>query len=101
MQHPPKYTLFPYTTLFRSGSLTVLSQDVARDSRKSASRSAISTRGNSQPGPSRSEEHTSALQSRRDLVCRLLLVKKKEKYDTSFTENVTSSSACEHTRYTT
>src|SRR5690349_22381058 len=63
---PPRSTLFPYTTLFRSRhparAARALSADVPGDAR---------------PG-TRSEEHTSELQSRRDLVCRLLLEKKKK-----------------------
>src|SRR5690349_20311125 len=63
----PKSTLFPYTTLFRSRPWTGCS--VAR-----------TPSGSRAPGPTattrRSEEHTSELQSRRDLVCRLLLEKK-------------------------
>src|SRR5437773_7180820 len=70
---PPRSTLFPYTTLFRS-------QDDARDplSRKRAD--AIAQRvqvGSELSRPPRSEEHTSELQSHHDLVCRLLLEKKK------------------------
>src|SRR5690349_23710055 len=70
IRRPPRSTLFPYTTLFRSRS--------------------VSERLSVQPGPpgggsgssrttgARSEEHTSELQSRRDLVCRLLLEKKND-----------------------
>src|SRR5258707_14247109 len=66
IRRPPRSTLFPYTTLFRSrGSIRV-----PRRSRR-ATRAA--------PGcASRSEEHTSELQSRQYLVCRLLLEKKKK-----------------------
>src|SRR6266403_4883334 len=70
IRRPPRSTLFPYTTLFRSPHprLPAPSRAIA-------------------PGPPcpprrrdwRSEEHTSELQSRRDLVCRLLLEKKKER----------------------
>src|SRR5438874_4345945 len=72
---PPRSTLFPYTTLFRSlpgggdGRRAPLRPDDG--ARCVASRAAL--RG------ARSEEHTSELQSRRDLVCRLLLEKKKKK----------------------
>src|SRR5215471_20808977 len=64
IRRPPRSTLFPYTTLFRSTT------------RSSAPCATWPWRG---PRPSRSEEHTSELQSRRDLVCRLLLEKKKKK----------------------
>src|SRR6266496_6162626 len=65
IRRPPRSTLFPYTTLFRSPP------------RRSSRRSPGARPARSPPGR-RSEEHTSELQSRRDLVCRLLLEKKKE-----------------------
>src|SRR5690349_23929987 len=68
---PPRSTLFPYTTLFRSAP-----------SRRTCSILPSRARGCStftRPSSARSEEHTSELQSRRDLVCRLLLEKKKKK----------------------
>src|SRR5258707_8047315 len=75
IRRPPRSTLFPYTTLFRSqervrcqrGRLVSLRVD---DGRASHPYSA---------SPGRSEEHTSELQSRQYLVCRLLLEKKKKK----------------------
>src|SRR5215471_20955558 len=68
IRRPPRSTLFPYTTLFRSGSSTP-APSPARPARR---------RPTPRPGRrSRSEEHTSELQSRRDLVCRLLHEKKK------------------------
>src|SRR2546421_6730647 len=76
IRRPPRSTLFPYTTLFRSTSAPP-----TRRSRQSASPSS-SDRARSDYGPrlpGRSEEHTSELQSRSDLVCRLLLEKKKKK----------------------
>src|SRR5438876_5795109 len=77
---PPRPTLFPYTTLFRS------SKSASSASARSAARSAgPSTRGcrascspAPPPGRERSEEHTSELQSPVHLVCRLLLEKKKQ-----------------------
>src|SRR2546422_6870667 len=66
IRRPPRSTLFPYTTLFRSQP----DLDLAGIR---PSNGAI--RG--QPGEERSEEHTSELQSRLHLVCRLLLEKKK------------------------
>src|SRR5690349_23926529 len=65
---PPRSTLFPYTTLFRSP------QDVA-PARKTDLVAGVPVSGTLKPSV-RSEEHTSELQSRRDLVCRLLLEKK-------------------------
>src|SRR5258705_804754 len=74
IRRPPRSTLFPYTTLFRSVHLAghgvvqkrVAAVDVGRRRRTDARR-----------GFFRSEEHTSELQSLRHLVCRLLLEKKK------------------------
>src|SRR2546428_5192342 len=68
IRRPPRSTLFPYTTLFRS--------------RRPARGLSLGRTGGA-PGPvrggGRSEEHTSELQSRSDLVCRLLLEKKKNR----------------------
>src|SRR5216683_6575996 len=68
IRRPPRSTLFPYTTLFRSRS-------------SNCSRARSGCRCGSLPGRSRSEEHTSELQSRSDLVCRLLLEKKNKTQD--------------------
>src|SRR5437868_10209957 len=70
LRRPPLSTLFPYTTLFRS-TFTAWSYI------GSASASPLSNDTLSSVSASRSEEHTSELQSRFDLVCRLLLEKKK------------------------
>src|SRR5476649_2187923 len=67
IRRPPRSTLFPYTTLFRSSPRTPPSRP-ARTTSSPPSRTI-----------SRSEEHTSELQSHSDLVCRLLLEKKKKK----------------------
>src|SRR5690349_23956283 len=83
IRRPPRSTLFPYTTLFRSGvelpcALTyAISAGVMCASRMDIS---IERAACVPSGLGRSEEHTSELQSRRDLVCRLLLEKKKQKY---------------------
>src|SRR5438067_6852667 len=86
LRRPPRSTLFPYTTLFRSNE--------NQDHRDKKCESAFSGRAEGPPGARffpwaekvarqvglrRSEEHTSELQSRFDLVCRLLLEKKKKK----------------------
>src|SRR2546422_8041810 len=80
IRRPPRSTLFPYTTLFRSGG-------AARWDCRSKSPSRAWTRcATKSPPPARSrrsEEHTSELQSRLHLVCRLLLEKKKKKPYTS------------------
>src|SRR5699024_12444984 len=78
---PPRSTLFPYTTLFRSALQLPLwyagsgSLHPAADRRTPAP--ALRSRWKQYPAWKRSEEHTSELQSRFDLVCRLLLEKKK------------------------
>src|SRR2546422_7484623 len=87
IRRPPRSTLFPYTTLFRSRSATSpIAPSVTTatgPSRPAAAASAGASRVAPSPGGSesyaRSEEHTSELQSRLHLVCRLLLEKKKEK----------------------
>src|SRR5690349_276331 len=73
MRRPPRSTLFPYTTLFRSYLLNSLPTGGFVRPRTRAPSLVIPHVGSS----TRSEEHTSELQSRRDLVCRLLLEKKK------------------------
>src|SRR5438067_9060678 len=72
IRRPPRSTLFPYTTLFRSTKLVSLDLDepLALDLARGGNVFAI-------VADKRSEEHTSELQSRFDLVCRLLLEKKK------------------------
>src|SRR2546426_7416663 len=76
IRRPPRSTLFPYTTLFRSAPRRRPAREIPADTRTA------------QPGPApgaarrrrwRSEEHTSELQSPCNLVCRLLLEKKKKK----------------------
>src|SRR5256885_11035560 len=73
IRRPPRSTLFPYTTLFRS-------QHGAHEPETSQATTLRRGRESSGPLP-RSEEHTSELQSPCNLVCRLLLEKKKKKFD--------------------
>src|SRR6266545_5587500 len=73
IRRPPRSTLFPYTTLFRS--------------RPSKTVFAPSRRGCREPSDTRSEEHTSELQSLAYLVCRLLLEKKKQQNTTICASN--------------
>src|SRR2546421_5024868 len=100
IRRPPRSTLFPYTTLFRSLVDEVAMRvqdadagaglDVLEDHREEQGR-LPGARGADDVGVARpqgriderSEEHTSELQSRSDLVCRLLLEKKKTKEDTT------------------
>src|SRR5689334_24690021 len=88
IRRPPRSTLFPYTTLFRSGSIATRS--AWRGSTQTPVRPTVpqprpprptggeQTHSGDRTG-SRSEEHTSELQSQFHLVCRLLLEKKKKK----------------------
>src|SRR5438874_4339913 len=78
---PPRSTLFPYTTLFRSAR----GKGIERPDPATAQVLWWAAAARGQSFAMRSEEHTSELQSRRDLVCRLLLEKKKRttKYSTS------------------
>src|SRR2546421_7055802 len=80
IRRPPRSTLFPYTTLFRSmpekAFIAMLNSFWHR--RVPMVSSPVSTIGAPRTLQDRSEEHTSELQSRSDLVCRLLLEKKKE-----------------------
>src|SRR5437588_3491605 len=72
---PPRSTLFPYTTLFRSGSIHHAARPGSGDA--APRRAPFSARAFAAPHfRTRSEEHTSELQSHSDLVCRLLLEKK-------------------------
>src|SRR3712207_8701380 len=92
IRRPPRSTLFPYTTLFRSrerdpiGLLEkkLLEQDALEEEKLEEIRSEVKERvdeavkfADESEQPPRSEEHTSELQSRQYLVCRLLLEKKK------------------------
>src|SRR3712207_8767680 len=98
IRRPPRSTLFPYTTLFRS-ALTVADAPLSPRSPRSPTTvrslvASISARSHSRPPEMlfltstlpevRSEEHTSELQSRQYLVCRLLLEKKKKEQEHTY-----------------
>src|SRR2546427_6798630 len=98
IRRPPRSTLFPYTTLFRSifslhacmgfrrlsvGKLRMLLPDFCSAMRRSYRLCKFNQ--NSGVVPKRSEEHTSELQSQSNLVCRLLLEKKKKQRHTVYT----------------
>src|SRR2546430_10056632 len=72
IRRPPRSTLFPYTTLFRSPARAA--RFTVREEARARTRNSSGTRANH---AHRSEEHTSELQSQSNLVCRLLLEKKK------------------------
>src|SRR5687768_18420375 len=74
IRRPPRSTLFPYTTLFRS----------ERTGGGTGALASFDTGGYRSGAGGRSEEHTSELQSRLHLVCRLLLEKKKKKKNTIY-----------------
>src|SRR5947209_11938892 len=74
IRRPPRSTLFPYTTLFRSVDVKTGKVAQVTNRPEGVSESSFSHDG------TRSEEHTSELQSRQYLVCRLLLEKKNMKY---------------------
>src|SRR3989475_3492710 len=108
IRRPPRSTLFPYTTLFRSdlhhgagmslrieiGEAALLAADLAFVSHFIAKRQRTVVEGLIIPGPVRhvlrSEEHTSELQSQSNLVCRLLLEKKKKDNEMSIPERIES-----------
>src|SRR2546430_4437089 len=101
IRRPPRSTLFPYTTLFRSGSsppsrtnetvATLTSPMKLEVTELGPVKRAVRIEVPAEDVAKRSEEHTSELQSQSNLVCRLLLEKKK---------NSTSSSPCQLTRST-
>src|SRR2546421_7823858 len=95
IRRPPRSTLFPYTTLFRS--LRAIVRARVRQREGSARQGVRHRRHQGRGGQEelslperRSEEHTSELQSRSDLVCRLLLEKKKKITHTATTRRKSS-----------
>src|SRR3712207_8391039 len=84
IRRPPRSTLFPYTTLFRSQRRAYAELLQLRDQQPAlpGREQPADDRGAAGPAGARSEEHTSELQSRQYLVCRLLLEKKKRIIDT-------------------
>src|SRR5438034_3760485 len=93
IRRPPRSTLFPYTTLFRSTGVPDTRPDVQPIPRVQRHAPSGSRRHQEQARAARahrSEEHTSELQSHSDLVCRLLLEKKKKQKTTKKYERKTS-----------
>src|SRR5260370_4990212 len=96
IRRPPRSTLFPYTTLFRSDRSSPVgagTRTPARAGRCRGHRHArCAVRNSLASGPdSRSEEHTSELQSHLNLVCRLLLEKKKTEQVSKYVSSTLSS----------
>src|SRR2546430_10370677 len=97
IRRPPRSTLFPYTTLFRSDRLCARAEELVRDFDPKGVVSIFSTHEQTRTSNDyflesgdkirfffeRSEEHTSELQSQSNLVCRLLLEKKKNHHNAS------------------
>src|SRR2546425_6056031 len=81
IRRPPRSTLFPYTTLFRSQRVPFADRGDPAEERQALA--ALRARSAARACRSRSEEHTSELQSLAYLVCRLLLEKKKKRTTTS------------------
>src|SRR2546430_11515202 len=79
IRRPPRSTLFPYTTLFRSGRSLSLDRQIKRTALDYSLLSQF-TAFIAVDATRRSEEHTSELQSQSNLVCRLLLEKKKKQH---------------------
>src|SRR2546427_7156256 len=99
IRRPPRSTLFPYTTLFRSRAYSAIETEFeTKDCGRHRAADSIHERagGREHPGGRkrrewRSEEHTSELQSQSNLVCRLLLEKKKKKIEDEYKSNTTRS----------
>src|SRR5436190_14312331 len=87
IRRPPRSTLFPYTTLFRSATPLALWHCWQLRCRMGAMSRVKVTSADEPLILQRSEEHTSELQSHSDLVCRLLLEKKKKKINTYISYN--------------
>src|SRR5438552_11966620 len=88
---PPRSTLFPYTTLFRSLAGFIVHRSAFIVRIKHGRGSPHSASSTPSPRSTRSEEHTSELQSPDHLVCRLLLEKKKKKKKKHKTKNNTNN----------
>src|SRR5438132_5001608 len=93
IRRPPRSTLFPYTTLFRSTPFSRTSNGMKSTGVSKAPRGEVHDRCHRRIAgrAARSEEHTSELQSHSDLVCRLLLEKKKKKQPKSKIQIKTST----------
>src|SRR5258708_24955394 len=83
IRRPPRSTLFPYTTLFRSAASRERAGALVANGRDTAGSGAAVRRERQGALTFRSEEHTSELQSPDHLVCRLLLEKKKKQMNTA------------------
>src|SRR2546430_9891006 len=101
MRRPPKSTLFPYTTLFRSGHQQQIGPRRGHQRRRAAEARQIAdvgARRDEHAVQPRSEEHTSELQSQSNLVCRLLLEKKTVETDV-LAPNAAPSMSAQHAHH--
>src|SRR2546426_6860192 len=99
IRRPPRSTLFPYTTLFRSQHGEVRARHDRRHPRDEGRNRRRRVSADDEPervcrGRRRSEEHTSELQSPCNLVCRLLLEKKKKTYRQTKRETTSRLNRC-------
>src|SRR5690349_24225687 len=96
IRRPPRSTLFPYTTLFRSRTSTLPCASSAECCGQAVACCTGSTCPRCSRQPPEIGEHTSELQSRRDLVCRLLLEKKKQnrKYEKKIKNYIVRTQQC-------
>src|SRR5260221_3123571 len=98
IRRPPRSTLFPYTTLFRSIWKSVMSNPNCLFSAIGNALAMVATsRAGLRTSFARSEEHTSELQSHSDLVCRLLLEKKKIRHQQQHLQK--PPAVTQHTRH--
>src|SRR2546422_3360865 len=96
IRRPPRSTLFPYTTLFRSPLTADEPVAAGVEGPRGLGRLAVA-RGHRNGEPTRLEEHTSELQSRLHLVCRLLLEKKKKHKSAASILDHTATRDCRQT----
>src|SRR2546427_4863126 len=100
IRRPPRSTLFPYTTLFRSVPAQQVDQTEGQEgSLAEPHLDGVAVSGAREAAQERSEEHTSELQSQSNLVCRLLLEKKKKTQTRNNTRAVKTYSATQNLRY--
>src|SRR5256885_8225778 len=92
IRRPPRSTLFPYTTLFRSGRYIILEMETHYEPEEVERREVFGI--TFEQKRNRSEEHTSELQSPCNLVCRLLLEKKKINNNIIYTPAKTQQEHC-------
>src|SRR3712207_7098591 len=93
IRRPPRSTLFPYTTLFRSGHRSAPDDGERQQAAPGGTDLDLGAHGRADAAVVRSGEHTSELQSRQYLVCRLLLEKKKKEKNLCINNKVLSENA--------